>query len=245
MQNRIKVSVCLASFEGINFIKDQIDSILQQLPNNAELLVADDGSLDGTLEFLSEYESRIKIIYKERVGGVVRNFSRLLNYADGDIIILSDQDDVWLPNRLKRMLTALEDVDLVRMNGYMVNENLEKNGLTLFDLIPPKSGFLANIFRNSYVGCSLAFRREILRGVVPMPDLIPWHDWYIGLIAELFYKVSALEEPGFLYRRHSSNVSQTGFRSDNSFNKKIFMRFKILIGIFIFYYKRISLIKSG
>lgn len=223
-----KIAICLAGFNGGNYIKNQIDSIINQLNSGDCIFFSDDGSTDKTLEIVSSYE-QVKIINTLRVGGVVENFNRLLSYVfycapKYDYIVLCDQDDVWLPNRLEEVRATLNVFDCMHLNGIVVDENLHSKNSTIFDLYPPKIGVIENLIKNSYIGCCMAFRIELLKLALPIPKLTPWHDWYIGLIAEMYYSVGQSSVISMCYRRHASNASSTGSLSKNSLYSKILMR---------------------
>ena len=126
--SQVSVSVCLATYNGARFLRAQIDSILPQLGTGDELLVSDDGSTDDTLAVLATYGNRLRLVGTSRAGGVVRNFERALAAACGDLVVLSDQDDVWLEGRLDLVRERLRDVSLLMMNGEVVDGDLRPLG---------------------------------------------------------------------------------------------------------------------
>lgn len=243
IESNIRASVCMATFNGVNFLNSQVISIINQLNQLDEFIVADDGSSDLTAELLDGYQDSLVLISTERVGGVVKNFERIMAAATNDIIVLSDQDDVWSPGRLDRIRSELEHADLLLLNAKIVDENLNDFGKTLFDVIGNRQGFLVNFFKNGYVGCCMAFRRELLDLALPFPKNLPWHDWYIGLIGEVFFRVKRIEEPYLLYRRHGNNFSETGGKSKYRIYKKISMRFWMLYAFSVVLYRRFKLMK--
>ena len=224
----MNVSVCLAAYNGELYIKEQIDSILPQLMEGDEFLVADDGSSDGTLNIIRSYQDRITRIFDGRSGGVNRNFERLIMNSKNPVIVLADQDDVWLPERLLKIRTALEGHDLVMTNGYIVDKDLQLTGKTVFEGVGQSSGFISNLYKNTYVGCCLAFKKKIIKNALPFDTKLHAHDWLIALLGELRGKVCRIEEPCILYRRHGSNSSETADVSRNSLMQKILIRIEIL-----------------
>lgn len=229
----MRIDVCLASYRGELFLREQIDSILTQFAPGDRLIVADDGSTDGTVDIIRSYGDRIVFMTGERVGGVVPNFERVLAASDADITVLADQDDVWLPGRLDRVRAALMASDLVVLNGDIVDENLASLNRTIFNSIGVRHGFFANLQKNTFVGCCMAFRRSVRERVLPFPAGVPWHDWYIGLVAELTGKVVRIEPVTMQYRRHGANFSPTGEKSTNSLGRKIVMRLAVLRAVVI------------
>lgn len=222
------ISVCMATYNGADYLAEQVESILAQLRPGDELLVSDDGSTDSTLSILQSYGDRVRVVGTGRVGGVVPNFERVLKAASGDVIMLSDQDDVWLPGRADRICQELVSADLVLTNAILVDAALRPVGRKLFDFLPPSTGVIKNLWRNSFVGCCIGFRRELLRGTFPFPTNTPWHDWLIGLLACSGRRVRIVETPFLLFRRHDNNASATGKPSRSSLLRRLVLRLRIV-----------------
>ena len=224
------ISVCMATYNGEEYIKEQIDSILPQLGGYDELIISDDGSTDNTIEIISYYfeeDTRIKLYFNKKRKGIVGNFGNALNFANGDYVFLSDQDDVWLPNKVEVVVNYLQEYDCVVSDAFLI----DANGNTLCDSFFKKNksrkGFLQNFFRNRYLGCCLAFNRKILKHALPFPTNIPMHDIWIGLVAEIFGKSFFIDEPLIYYRRHGFNFSMTSEKSKNSLVVKL--RYRIVL----------------
>lgn len=209
------ISVCMATFNGEKYLKEQIDSILTQIGQNDELVVSDDGSTDKTLNILRNYQDpRIKIYHHRKTqqkfsfGYTTANFGNVLSYAKGDYIFLADQDDVWLAGRVEKMMEKLKSADVVVSDCEIVDENLRI-------LIPSKfkaegiyTGVIRNIIKCIYLGCTMAFRHSVLDYVLPIPKNVP-HDLWIGILVKSAGKIEILYEPTLMYRRHLNNVSAT------------------------------------
>lgn len=203
----------MASFNGAPFIKDQIDSILLQLDENDELVISDDGSTDRTLEIIKSYsDDRIKLFFNSKEQGYTKNFENALKKATGEIFFLSDQDDVWVDGKVKECLKKLENYDFVMSDGYITDSKLNKIGKTHFQMETVKRGFYQNWVKTRYVGAFMAFNANIYDAIMPFPknqQLCP-HDYWISLVAEYNFRVSIIEQPLVLYRRHESNVTGNG-----------------------------------
>jgi glycosyltransferase involved in cell wall biosynthesis len=121
----MKISVCMATYNGCEYVKDQISSILVQLRADDELIIVDDKSTDITLQILDEFnDSRIKIIKNEINLGVIKNFEKAINNASGNLIFLSDQDDVWLPNKVEKILQVFQkypDITLILSDAQIID----------------------------------------------------------------------------------------------------------------------------
>jgi len=227
------ISVCIATFNGEQFIRDQLLSILNQISLNDEIIISDDGSSDRTLDIIKELEDkRIKLFINPKNGsGLVGNFQNALSKSSGDIIFLSDQDDIWDPNKISIFEKYLKNYDLVCSNASLINEKGHDLNKSFFEIIQPRNGFLKNLIRNSYLGCCMAFHRSVLQYSMPFPEGLPMHDWWIGLIGELNFKTIHIKNELTLYRRHHNNASTTSSKSQNPFYKKFRMRLFILNSI--------------
>lgn len=236
------ISVCMATYNGEKFISEQVQSILIQLPLDAEFIISDDGSTDETKNIVNSFnDSRIKFI-KNTTGfkGPVGNFSNALSNAKGDFIFLADQDDVWLNGKLKRHLELMQQYKLVISDAIVINENNEVLIESYFKMRRSKSGFINNFLKNSYVGCCMSFHKSLIQKALPFPKYIYMHDWYIGLIAELQGNVFFCDERFLLYRRHSSNASPTSSYK-LPLSKRLKNRFSFIKALFFLNMRRLLL----
>jgi glycosyltransferase involved in cell wall biosynthesis len=223
-----KISVCIATYNGGSYITNQLCSILPQLQQDDEIIISDDSSSDNTLELIKKLDDkRVKIFKNQKFNNPIFNFENALVHAIGDIIFLADQDDVWMPNKVKTMLTYLENSDLVLSDCTVVSEHDELLFSSFFEKNNSQAGLFKNLVNNSYMGCCMAFNRRILTKALPFPSDIPMHDWWIGLIAERFGKVFFCDKKLIAYRRHSNNASVSGGNSRYSWLKK--MQFRIVM----------------
>jgi len=211
------ISVCLASYNGEQFIAEQIESILAQLSTGDELIISDDGSNDQTIGITSSFnDSRIKIINNDKCKGVIKNFENALMHAKGDYIFLSDQDDVWLPSKVKESIKYLDKNLLVVSDCRVVDKQLKEISHSFFRLRGSKKGILNNIVKNSYLGCCMAFRKELLQYALPIPNGAAMHDIWLGLVAETQGTVQFIDKQLILFRRHGANASFTTGKSQLS-----------------------------
>ena len=222
----MSISVALAAYNGEKYIAEQIESVLSQLGEDDDIIVSDDNPAGKTKEaVLSFSDPRIK--YVEGKGlGVVKNFENALSLCKGDYIYLCDQDDVWMPDKVKKVQAGFENgADLVLHNALITDESLNSAGKTSFDLYNPNTSFFGNLAKNTFVGCCMAFRREVLGFALPFPDKLPMHDWWIALLSiRSKHKISLIEEPLIKWRRHEGNV--TG--NSTSLSQKIMFRLHII-----------------
>lgn len=237
----MKISVCLASFNGGKFIVEQINSILPQIGPDDEVIISDDGSSDHT-EFLIRAlnDSRIKFLNhtkhksKYNISKVAKNFEFALKNSSGDVIFLSDQDDIWMPDKVSNTLSYLSCFDLVVSNCSLVDQNQNIIAKSYFEIFNSRPGILNNLYKNSYLGSCMAFKRSILGHCIPFPAGPIGHDIWIGLVAEIFnFKIIFADFTGILYRRHPSSVTSSGFKSENTlifrFHFRLFLIFNLAI----------------
>lgn len=210
MERDYKISVALAAYKGEDFIGEQLSSILSQLLPQDEVIVSDDFPSGKTREVVMEFaakDERIKYI-EGPSKGVIRNFENAIGACTGKYIFLSDQDDMWLPDKVETVCRTLDEgADLVLHNAMVTDGKMKIQDTSFFKSHGTKKGYLTNLIRNSYMGCCMAFTRELCGKIMPFPENIPMHDQWIGMIAEKTGKVSHIEKPLILYRRHGGNVT--------------------------------------
>ncbi len=212
----MNVVVLMSTWQGERLVEEQLRSILDQLPAGGRVIVRDDGSTDETVARIQELgDSRIAVIRGQNVG-FVRSFFKLLDTApdDADLIMLSDQDDVWLPNKIERAaahLVPLQDKPALYCSRLrLVDEQLLPLGLSPAWDRPPS--FRNALTENIVTGCTCAINRAAL----PLarqygdPDRIYFHDWWLYLVIAAFGQVIVDREPTILYRQHGANAIGMG-----------------------------------
>ena len=208
-----KISVCIATYNGAKYIKEQLESILCQLSEDDEVIVSDDSSTDETLQ---------------RIAEVTTNFENALKKATGEIIFLADQDDVWCENKVKIMSLILKEYDYVVSDCYLTDSNLIVKSNTRFDGSVTLSRWKALYKPTPWQGCCAAFRRSVLEKSLPFPKGIQSHDRWIGYVASFFFTYKILEDPLIFYRRHDTNASTSTGKSRNGIVYKIRTRLKYI-----------------
>ena len=218
------VSVCIATYNGARYIREQVDSILhQEFRENKdvelELVVSDDGSTDDTLQVLASYhDERIKVYhhhddkkhkYMNASRACKRNFENAMRKASGEYIFLSDQDDVWYPWKMDKQLSMLHKWGGVNAAAFdMGDANLRKIGKIVYR--HDVSFFTAKNVLCLY-GFSLAFARDELKYYLPIPEAVTGHDTYIQYSAIWRKKLHFVDEPCAIHRYSGKhNVSSFG-----------------------------------
>ena len=201
------ISVVIAVYKGSKHIENQILSILPQLKNEDEIIVSDDrpgGITERIVKKIAAEDSRV-IWVEGKNKGSVANTVNALRHCKGDIIFFSEQRDVWLPDKVKRVMEAFnEGADLVLHNAYIADEFLNITEYSLFEKISARRGVPGNIRKNSYYISCLAIRRKMLKKVMPIPKNRPDLGQWIGLICEIYGKVKLVDIPLVYCRMNGS-----------------------------------------
>ena len=235
------ISVCIPTYNGERFILEQLLSILKQIEITDEVIISDDGSTDSTISIIqSLQDARIKIYFNERSElrekykfmFTTRNLENALNHAKGDYIFLADQDDIWMDGKVRVILNELNDNLLVLSDCNIIDSSDRVISQSYFKINNSRKGFFKNLFKNSYLGCCMAFRKELLPSVLPISSSLVPHDIWIGLLAERSGTVKFIEKQLVSYRRHSDNVSPSGGKSSNGLFFKMSYRANFITAYF-------------
>lgn len=223
------VSVALCTHNGARFIEPQLQSILEQTVLPRQIVISDDASTDDTVSvataILDRHTAvngrtpiRTIILQNEIALGVARNFEHAILATTGDIVVLSDQDDVWHTDRLARALDKFDtraDLDLLFSNARLVDRAGASLDKSLFDVLEIGHSDLRNvrdgnallsfIQRNLATGATMAFRRRLLDVTLPFPDA--WiHDEWLAIMAAATGRLDVIDDALIDYRQHGSNV---------------------------------------
>ncbi|MFS0821592.1 glycosyltransferase [Bacillus sp. 1P02SD] len=215
----MKISVCLATYNGIQFVKKQLDSVLIQLRDDDQVIVVDDRSNDGTVQYLKDtYGDQIEVYVNEQNLGPIKSFEKAISLAARDIIFLCDQDDIWLEHKVEKVLAEFKDpnVMLAVHDSIVVDGdgNTINSSWNAYNQNNVSQGIIGNIVKNAFTGCMMAFRKEIKNKILPFPDSIEMHDQWIVLVCKLNKgKVAYIKEPLMQYVRHGKNVTGMKRRS--------------------------------
>lgn len=201
-----KVSVVIASYNGSRYIQSQILSILEQSYKPYEIIVTDDASTDQTINVLKNITSEIPIVLisSDKNRGFVKNFEEGISAAKGDIIVLADQDDLWATNKIEMLVANIGNNMLIHSNYSLIdaNGNLQKNSAkkkgAVFD--DPKKFF----YKNCVTGCTAAFKSELRKNILPFPERLAYHDWWIGYAAAMKGGIKYCDNDLTLYRQHET-----------------------------------------
>ena len=238
MSYRPTISVCLAAYNGERYIAEQLRSILFQLSLGDEVIVVDDASTDKTCDVVSSVrDPRLVLIRGSENQGVLRTFETALSCSSGEIVFLSDQDDIWLPKKVETVLAAFNHnpgLTLVASDALLIDENGNQIGASYYETRGKfQAGLWANILICKFLGCTMAFRSKLLRDALPFPrSEHVYHDIWLACVNSLNGGTTEfIAQPLVAYRRHDANV--TG-RVRFSNYKRIQMRWQLLLALLDF-----------
>ena len=213
----MKINIVLSTYNGAKFLAEQIESIQKQTFTDWQLLIRDDGSTDETPQIIKQFvaaDKRIKFINadKRENFGVIKNFFTLVKFEAADYYFFSDQDDVWLPNKMATMLDEAAKHDqakplMVYMDLSVVDQNLV---VTQPSMIRSQSHhanttLLAELTENTVTGGVAMINHALAEKWIDTDDIV-MHDWYLALLATATGKLVYIDKPGELYRQHDNNV---------------------------------------
>ena len=214
LTQEIRVSVAMVTFNGERYIREQITSVMRQLQAQDELVISDDGSADHTVDIIKEYQkkdARIRL-FRGLGRGIKKNVEHAIRCTRGRYIFLADQDDIWMEHKVERVLEAFERKKaMVVIHDAAVFEGDNPQQIEIesfFRFRGSRAGVWKNMLKNSYIGCCMAFRRELKEIILPIPNQIEMHDQWIGILGDSAAGKSCfLPDTLLLYRRHGDNNS--------------------------------------
>ena len=217
--NADTIDILLPTYNGEKYLKEQIDSILNQTYKNIRLIISDDCSKDSTPKILEEYrgkDERIELYLQKENIGVVKGIEFLLKKVKSNYYMLADQDDVWLTMKVEKSIETLkkENADLVFGDLEVVDQDLKTMYPSFGDfmLLNRKinkyiNSYKVNYLYNCVTGCTVLSKKEFIEKILPIPTESKYliHDHWIGLVVALNGKLAYMPEKYIKYRQHGNN----------------------------------------
>lgn len=213
-----KIDILMATYNGEQYVAEQIDSILAQTYTNFNLIISDDNSNDNTRSILQEYakkDSRIQVYYQEKNLGYIKNFEFLLTKVESDVYMLSDQDDVWLKEKVEKTYETLnkEKADLVYTDLKVVDQELNEINpsymrmMKFYQKAVKYTDYRSVYLYNIATGCTIMSKKKFIDKIIPIPAESKYviHDLWITVMVGLNGKVVYMDEGYILYRQHDNN----------------------------------------
>ncbi len=212
------ISIAMATYNGENYLREQVESILRQSIQDFELVIGDDNSSDGTFDILERYshnDNRIRVFKNSVNLGFKKNFDKIIRRCQGEYIALCDQDDIWTPDHLETLVTLIGDKMLACGNTELIDGEGHRIGMTLkemeaFDHIPESDlsrAYSVFFFRNPFQGASMLMKKEFFTVALPIADGVQYHDTWFSMVS-CFYGGGVYTDKiiGY-YRMHGNNVT--------------------------------------
>ena len=204
------VSIAMCTYNGEQFLREQLDSLINQDYKNYELVIVDDCSTDATYSILEEYAEKYSYIELHRNTtnlGFKKNFEKALGLCNGVYIALCDQDDIWYPNKVSAHLKHIGNYSLV----YSEVELIDKKGQKLDEDFPSVNLLegkchLSLLFGNCVTGHASMIRKNLLRDALPIPPGVNLHDQWIAFVAASSQGIKKIPKTLSLYRKHGNNA---------------------------------------
>jgi len=228
--NKPLVSIILCTYNGEKFLKEQLDSLINQTYSNFEIIVSDDCSTDNTRIVLNDYAhiSNVHLYYKKQNEGYIKNFETAASLCNGTFIAFSDQDDIWVPNKIETLVNNIGTYLLVYSDSLLVNELGESLNKKLSDISVMYSGKSTRgfILWNVVWGHTMLIKKELLECCLPIPNNIP-HDIWMAFKATTLSGIVYVNEVLTYYRQHSNTVTRITYNKDQVAKRRAYEeRFK-------------------
>ena len=208
MNHKALVSIALCTYNGEAYLREQLESIVNQSYSQLELIAIDDCSTDNTLSILKEYEANypfIQVFENPENLGYIRNFEKALRLCSGEFIALSDQDDIWDLHKIEKQIKAIgnhlmiyHDSEFIDENGQLLNKKMS-DIMNLYRGDQPE----AFLFFNCISGHSVFMKKALRDELLPFPNAY-YHDWWMGYVATNLGSIDCIDEPLVKYRQHQT-----------------------------------------
>ena len=230
------ITILLAAYNGEKYISDQIDSLLSQTVQDFRLHICDDKSTDETFAIATEYAKKHpgKIFAaqnEENTGAAKLNFIKMMTEHRDDYMMLCDQDDIWLPDKIKTTLAKMQELEtrhgtetplLVHTDLRVVDEKLDTISPSFklaMNADYKKTRLRNQVIQNTLTGCTAMYNRALAELITETPPYMVEHDWWLMLVASAFGKIDTVYEQTILYRQHDRN--QIGAKDVRTLKYKI------------------------
>ena len=240
----VDIDILLSSYNGERFLKQQLDSIVAQTFPTWRILIRDDGSTYNTLEVVSSYTSRdprVQFLNDKGHRGACGSFATLIEHAVAPYIMLCDQDDIWYPEKIQTMMSAMQTAEkkfpssplLVVSDLHVIDEHQRTIAPSFWKYqgLSPETGssFASLVIQNKFPGCSMLLNQALCELVLGIPEQAVMHDWWIAMAAAAFGHIIIMPDPLTHYRQHQSNT--IGISRDNKLSEILFSIARSIYGI--------------
>lgn len=224
------ISIAMTTYNGEKYLREQLDSILNQTFSDFELIICDDCSKDATVKILEEYslkDKRVRYFVNEKNLGFKKNFEKAISLCSGEYVAFSDQDDIWLPEKLEESITHIGNNNLLCSNSLLIDENGNSLNLTYKECAGLNRYFPNDYeFRFKHIliwnfvqGASVLAKKDFLLQNMPIPENLVYHDYYFGVIAQMQNSLIYYDKVLAKYRQHTTQQTENKKASFNIFKR--------------------------
>lgn len=208
------VSIAMTTYNGEKFLKEQLDSIVNQTYKNLEIIICDDYSTDNTIDIIKDFQKRdrrIKLYQNEKQLGVLKNFEKAISLCSGEYIAISDQDDIWVTNKIEIMLSEIEENILIYHDDTLIDRSGKLLHNSFFEsneiVINKEHKTKALMLDNWILGHACIFSSQLKKDILPIAHEIEHYDMWIAIVASKVGKIKYLNKQLVLWRQHGTNTS--------------------------------------
>jgi glycosyltransferase involved in cell wall biosynthesis len=222
------ISVAMATFNGARYLQEQLESILGQTIVPREIVISDDGSEDCTIPIIESYQSRnshIKFFINPHKRGFIKNFENALLHCSGDYIALADQDDIWESCKLEVLMNNIGSQLLIHSDAVVIDTGgtvLYRSWTSFYHKRIDQDFIDYLCKKNTVTGCTSLFKKELVPLIVPFPDEVLFHDWWLALVAFRNGGIAYVDKPLVRYRLHSGNAIGASMTNLTSYQEAVF-----------------------
>jgi len=204
------VSIAMCTYNGARYLREQLDSLARQIYPRLEIIVVDDYSTDETMAILEEYSNQLPLkIYRNKTNlGYIKNFEKAISLCTGSFIAPCDQDDIWLPEKIEKLVNFCQDKLLVYCDAELIDPTGQQLQQKVSDVVNPVRSAepVKLLFNNCTPGHTILFHQQLVKSALPFPDNV-YHDWWLMYTAATLGKVGYLPFTLVQYRQHPANVT--------------------------------------
>lgn len=227
MEEKPLVSIVMATYNGERFLKKQLESIASLTYDNFELIISDDGSTDDTLAIIDSFTDRINITVYQNDGdhGVTGNFENGLNHVNGEYVALCDQDDIWMPDHIEKLLYQIDDFDIIHGRLLIIDDKDNYHPASImhqnYEISKVKYTEIEDYLEvPRLLGCASLIRTSAIKACLPFPKEVPYHDWWITVKSILDGNgICYTDELVTKYRQHGDNTALTEYKDGSRIRK--------------------------
>lgn len=223
------VSIVMATYNGERFLEKQLESLCQLTYKNTELIISDDGSTDGTISIIKRYSDRLNlsIYFNNGIHGATHNFENGLMHVNGEYVALCDQDDIWMPDHIEKLLYQIDDFDIIHGRLMVIDKDDKYHSASImhknYEISKAKYTSIEDYLDvPRLLGCTSLIRTSALKQCLPFPEETVYHDWWITIKCIMDGNgICFTDEIVTKYRQYGENTAYMEYQNNSFIRKKL------------------------